>query len=141
MHKGFASGGLKCKIQRWFFDWTLVIISAFVLRFPARTQSPETLAVILKNRPQLNLKYNEKLDKKQTNAFSRNRNIYDYRLCLFWNWCFRIRRYGWSVSYSRNNSYFIHHNNRPHLRLEIWSKKSKQNPNLHFGNFYFTFYY
>ena len=47
-NKGFASGGLKCKIQQQFFNLTLVIKPAFVLRFPARTQSPETLCDIPK---------------------------------------------------------------------------------------------
>ena len=35
-----------CKIQQQFFNQTLVIKSAFVLRFPARTQSPKTLATM-----------------------------------------------------------------------------------------------
>ena len=50
-NKGFASGGLKYKTQRQFFNWTLVIIQAFVLLFPARTQSPETLCDMLNQKP------------------------------------------------------------------------------------------
>ncbi len=45
-NKGFASGGVTCKPGVKCFYITLVIISAFVLRFPARMQSREPLAAI-----------------------------------------------------------------------------------------------
>lgn len=46
---GFASGGVTCKLGALCFVSSSVQVDSFVLRKPARTQSPKTLAVIVKN--------------------------------------------------------------------------------------------
>jgi hypothetical protein len=46
---GFASGGLTCKLEALCFYSSLVLIDSFVLRKPARTQSPKPLPASLTN--------------------------------------------------------------------------------------------
>ena len=45
---GFASGGVTCKLGALCFYLSLVQVDSFVLRKPARTQSPKQLCVSVK---------------------------------------------------------------------------------------------
>jgi len=62
---GFASGGVTCKLGALCFYSSVVLVDSFVLRNPARTQSPKTLCAIETNRHNMNME--NKIQRAETN--------------------------------------------------------------------------